>query len=264
MVVLTTSFSAAAHEYWMLSTPFSPAVNSPVSMTLHVGEYFVGNLVGITNTHVLSLRHYSLGADEDLSERVPVTALGELPLHFSTAGTHMLAMDTYPNQITLPAEKFHAYLHDEGLDTIIKARQAAGVAETPGRERYRRNVKTLIRVGGRSDKTYAVRTHQRLQLVPLVDPFKKRMNDALDFVILFDGTPLSNALVKAWYKHDDQTVLIRASSDAAGKVRFTLPYAGEWMLSVVHMIPATDSADVDWDSYWGNLTFKVPKNSPPK
>lgn len=52
--------------------------------------------------------------------------------------------------------------------------------------------------------------------------------------------------------------MIRAHSTAQGMVRFTLPYDGAWMISAVHMIPATDSAEVDWDSFWGNLTFELP------
>ena len=77
----------------------------------------------------------------------------------------------------------------------------------------------------------------------------------MSFQLLFDGKPLVNRLVKAWYKHDGQTLTIRSLSSPAGTVTFHLPYAGLWMLSVVHMIPAEDTTDADWDSFWGNLTF---------
>ena len=82
------------------------------------------------------------------------------------------------------------------------------------------------------------------------------------FRLLFDGKPLVNRLVKAWYKHDGQTLLIRTHSDSGGQVAFNFPYAGPWMLSVVHMLPATETADADWDSFWGNLTFDLPGRSP--
>jgi hypothetical protein len=53
-------------------------------------------------------------------------------------------------------------------------------------------------------------------------------------------------------------LLIKARTDAAGVVAISLPYAGEWMVSVVRMIPATGAPNADWDSYWGNLTFLLP------
>ncbi|MDB5945488.1 MAG: hypothetical protein JWQ33_514, partial [Ramlibacter sp.] len=30
-------------------------------------------------------------------------------------------------------------------------------------------------------------------------------------------------------------------------------------LNAVHMVPATGSPEVDWDSYWGSLTFDLPR-----
>ena len=47
--------------------------------------------------------------------------------------------------------------------------------------------------------------------------------------------------------------------DAEGRVTVTPPWAGTWMASVVHMVPATDSPNHDWDSHWGNLTFALPR-----
>ena len=82
------------------------------------------------------------------------------------------------------------------------------------------------------------------------------------FQVLFEGKPLANRVVKAWYKRAGQTLLIRTRSDSGGNVAFNLPYAGPWMLSVVHMLAATETAEADWDSYWGNLTFDLPGRSP--
>lgn len=258
-LTLLASLPAAAHEFWLWPQPFAPAPGAKTRITLQVGEYFNGDLIGFAKTNVAAVRHYAAGTMKDLQSRVPDQAiLSELKLAFPRAGTQLIAFDSQPNQITLPAEKFHAYLHDEGLDAVIRQRETSGTATLPGRERYRRNVKSLLRVGGRSDAAYAVRTGQRLEILPLADPFERSKNEALDFQLLFDGKPLANALVKAWHKRDGQTLMIRAHATAQGTVRFTLPYDGAWMISVVHMIPATDSAEVDWDSFWGNLTFELP------
>lgn len=269
LLALVLSVPAAAHEFWMLPDRFSPAPGSPVRLTLHVGEYFEGDPVPFTTPYVAGLVQYSGGKATDLLNMVPPEENRPgLQIVPRTAGTHLIAFDSHPNQVALSGDKFHAYLREEGLDDIIKRREADGIAATPGRERYRRHVKTLLRAGGnagtqssgKSDRTYATRTGQRLEIVPLADPLAQRAGDTLDFQFLFDGKPLAGVLVKAWHRKEgktrnDQTLIIRARTDAQGKVALSLPYAGTWMVSAVHMIATTGTPDIDWDSFWGNLTF---------
>jgi hypothetical protein len=250
--------AAAAHEFWMMARPFSPAVGAPTALSLYVGEFFSGELLPIAASQAAAIHLYSKTAPTDLGAQLPPDqALPALKLSLPAPGTYMLAYDSNPTQISLSADKFHAYLHEEGLDAIIRQRESDGNAEQPGRERYRRHVKTLLRVGGKSDGTYSVLTGQRLEIVPTSDPLARSAGDKLTFTLFFDSKPLAGALVKAWHKQDEQTLSIRARTGADGKVIFNLPYAGVWMISVVHMLPVTDTPDIDWDSFWGNLTFEL-------
>ena len=254
-----TALNVHAHEFWMWADPFFPKVAANANITLNVGEYFKGDLIGFATINVAAVQRYSAGKIENLQERVlPNVILPGLELNFASAGTHMVSFDSYPNQIILPADKFSAYLHDEGLDDIIRQREKSGNTATPGRERFWRCVKTLLSVGGKSDATHTVHTTQRIEIVPLSDPFSKNSKrTGLDFLLLFDGKPLASALIKAWHNEDGQIMMIRATSSFDGKVHLNLPLDGGWMLSVVHMIPVTDSAEFDWDSYWGNLSFAL-------
>jgi hypothetical protein len=247
-----------AHEFWMLPQSFSPRAGSTEHLQLYVGEYFTGDLTGFSAAHTGALDLYSKSGKQPLVSRLPVKdAWRDFPLPLGPSGTYVAAFDSAPLLITMPPDKFHAYLHDEGLDAIVKLREAAGSAATPGRERFRRNVKTLLTVGGKSDATFGVVTGQRLELLPQNDPARRSINDPLQFTLLFDGQPLENGLVKAWQKQGGQLSMIRVRSDAQGRFVLKLPYAGAWMLSVVHMVAATDTAEADWDSYWGNLTFAL-------
>ena len=249
---------AAAHEFWMLAQPSSVPPGGATRLSLNVGEYFSGDVVAFSTQYVAALRHIASGVDQDLLPRVVKTpTVGEFPIRLQKPGTHLFAYDSHPNHITLGGEKFHAYLHDEGMDDIVKQREDAGTGATPARERYRRYVKTLVEVGGKADQTFAVQTGQRFEIIPINNPLTATVGDTLKFKLLFEQKPLANALVKAWYLHDDQTVLIRARTDEAGQFALDLPYPGTWMLSVVHMIPTTDSSEFDWDSLWGNLTFSL-------
>ena len=263
VLVLFFAVPAKAHEFWMQAQPANPPAKSATALTLHVGEYFEGDQLPFTSAYIAALRQYACGEQLDLMSQVPAgVAPGQFKLQLGCAGTHLLALDSHPSLITLPADKFTAYLHEEGLDDIIKRRETMGDAAKPGRERFRRNIKTLLAINAKNKASATMQTAQRLQIVPAPDALVQAPGAAMRFKVLFEGKPLANRLVKAWYKRAGQTLLIRTRSDAGGQVVFNFPYAGPWMLSVVHMVAATETAEADWDSYWGNLTFDLPGPGP--
>ena len=250
--------SASAHEFWLVAQPVAPAVKSPTMVTLHIGEYFEGSQIGLAASHAAAVRLHSRMGVEDLGKQVPATGMQPgIKLTFERPGTHLLTYESHPSQIVLSADKFHAYLHDEGLDAIIVRREADGTATKPGRERFRRSAKLLLRVGDKSDDTYALRTQQRIEITPTTDPLSAVPGDPLRFKVRFDGKPLVGVLLKAWHRRGTQTLVIRSVTDADGQVKLELPFSGRWLLNVVHMEPVTDSPDVDWDSFWGSLTFDL-------
>ena len=120
-----------------------------------------------------------------------------------------------------------------------------------------RCVKTLVQVGGKNDATYATRTGQRLEIVPESDPLAARPGARLAFTLFFDGKPIEGGLVRAWHHREKNLVFIKGRTTADGRIAFELPYAGAWMISLVHMIPLKDVPGYDWQSYWGNLTFAL-------
>ena len=248
---------ASAHEFWVMPDTFVTSPEAPLNLNLNVGQYFEGELVPLSKQYVTQFHDFSVKGKVDLMRRVPAVSSGGMPLSLSGAGTHLLAIDTHPNSVKLSADQFHYYLIDEGLEPILALRKASGTSEAPSRERYRRHIKTLISVDGKSDDTALQRTGQRLEIVPASDPAAGHAGQTLNFSLLFDDKPLAGALVKAWHKKDGQTMLIRVRSDANGMTRVALPVAGTWMLSVVHMLPVKNDPDYDWESFWGNLTFQL-------
>lgn len=258
-----------AHEFWFEPVMAPLSAGDTARLDLRVGEFFEGEVMGFSASQTVGLRQYSASGSKDLRALLPPPARGAvatLNVPLPSSGSYLFAFDSQPSQISLPAGTFHAYLHDEGLDFIKTQRESAGTAEKPGRERYRRHVKTLLRVGdatsagasqAAADKTYATRTGQRLEIVPSNDPLLMKPGDALGLQVLFDDKPLAGALLKAWNRRGGQTLIIRAKTAADGKAMFNLPYAGGWMVSVVHMVPVKGVKDIDWDSLWGNLSFKL-------
>ena len=257
-----------AHEFWLAPVTVPLVAGDSARLTLHVGEYFEGELIGFSTPQTMDLRQYSANGNTDLRALLPRdTSVPALLVPLSTPGTHMVIFNSHPSTISLSADTFHAYLHDEGLDFIKAQREAAGIAGTPGRERYRRFVKTLIRVAPKrgsvspqaikADTTHLTLTGQRLEILPISNPVVAVPGDVLGVRVVFDGKPLKNALLKAWHRRGGQTLIIRAKTAADGSAAFDLPHAGAWMISVVHMVPVFDAKDIDWDSFWSNLSFNV-------
>lgn len=268
-VLFMSGLPAHAHEFWFTPVTAPLVAGDSASLTVRVGQYFEGDVLGFSAPQTVALRQYSASGVIDLRQLLPRSSgVPALIVPLPAPGTHMVIFNSQPNFISLPAGTFHAYLHDEGLDFIKDQREAAGNAEKPGRERYRRFVKTLLRVGpgvdalpsaaANPDTTYLTRTGQRLEILPMTNPVAMAPGDTLGVRVEFEGKPLEGALLKAWHKRGGQTLIIRAKTAANGSASFDLPYAGPWMISVVHMIPAVGVKDIDWDSLWGNLSFSIP------
>lgn len=253
-----------AHEFWMSAQPFNPAANGTSELSLHVGEQFAGERLPFTQAYVAGLVRHACGARVDVLPSVPqeLPTMG-LPVRLACPGVHVWAMESHPAEVTLSADKFEAYLHAEGLDHIVQARKAAGQSAAAARERYQRHVKSIVvakqdrgsKNGGKT--ALDVRTGQLLEIVPTASLLAPASAAARKFSVFFAGRPLANALVKAWHVQANQTTVLHARADAKGQVAFSLPYAGAWMVSTVHMTQSRDPGVFDWDSFWGNLTFYI-------
>lgn len=260
LLALSCALSVRAHEFWVLPDRFQLPGPGGATLTLAVGQEFTGDRVGFSRALLAQFQHVSAAGRADLRARVPAdTAAASWRVDLARPGTHLLAITTEPSEIVLPADKFNDYLRAEGLQSVLRERARTGRSETEGRERYRRNIKTLVQVGTRGDPTYAARTGQRLEILPLSDPARARSGEPLAFRLLFDGRPLPGALVKFWHRQGEQVLLQSATTDREGRVAFTPHAGGPWMASVVHMVAATGSPAHDWDSFWGNLTFALPE-----
>ena len=258
-----------AHEFWIAPVTAPLVAGSTARLSLRVGEQFTGDVVGWSKPQTAGLRLVSKAGAQDISMQVPATPVADLPIALAAPGTYLVAFESQPHTISLSADRFHAYLHDEGLDFVKAQREAAGQAKQPGRERYRRYVKTLLAVKGGEAEVASATVHaqtlgQRLELVPINNPLDLLPGEALRIQVLFEGEPLQGALLKAWHKSSGQasgqTTVIRATTNAEGMTSVTLPFSGAWMVSLVHMVRATGATGVrgvDWDSLWGNLSFVV-------
>jgi hypothetical protein len=257
LLLLATSF-AGGHDFWLQPGSFFPEVNKPTEVHLHVGDHFTSEKERPFQKKATStFRHLSAGDSIDLSA---AASEGDRPVAKITpkkAGTHLIALERDRQLITLGAKKFSSYLAEEGLDGILEERRKLGESDKPGRERYWRSLKSLLRAGDKGDDTWKKALGQKLDIVPLIDPTGLKAGSFLEVRILLFGKPLAGATVSALNRSGGKTVTLRAKSSSAGKVGFKLGKPGAWLVRLVHMRRAKNDKQADWESFWSALTFAI-------
>lgn len=240
----------SAHDFWIEPSSFRPATGTTVSVALRVGETLRGDPVPrmprLVQRFVLKSRRGEVpvpgtpGADPAGAVRV------------SDPGPQWIGYQSTPSSVTLDAQKFHAYLREEGLEHIITQRTKSGRATAPGRERFSRCAKALLDVAGpKGTSAIDVPLGFTLELVPRQAP-----GTSLPVTLLFRGKPLANALVVARSKAaPDRVTQVR--TDAKGHATLPLGRPGFWLIKAVHMEAAPSGSGVDWESWWASVTFDL-------
>jgi uncharacterized GH25 family protein len=247
---------AIGHDYWLMPESFVPVIGKPFVVHLHVGDAFVSEAERpFQKKPTVRFQLFSTHEVVDLTAHARDEAKPVARITCKRGGTHLLALERAPQLIKLEAEKFTKYLKEEGLDAIVAQRRKLGEDTMPGRERYRRYLKSLVQAGGKSDDTWKRVLGQRLEIVPLANSAEVRAGAAVSFRVLFDGKPLSGARVFAYRRAGGKTITQTARTSATGLVRFKLDEKGPWLVRLVHMRRATGDREADWESFWAALTF---------
>lgn len=252
---LTTLTLAAAesigHEFWVSPSAHSVSSGQLVRVSLFHGERFAGDLVP-RNDPMIERFEYRAGSE--ITEVRGMHGATSSFLRPAGVGHGVIVYETREYINPLPAEKFEAYLAEEGLDEISERRAVLGETDTDGREAYVRCAKALLTAedaDGFSGETAPVG-------LPLEIVVMAAGADGVEARLLFGGEPLAGRRVVAVCEADPSG-LIEIESDTDGLIRFEPGAAGVWMLTALHMERVSDRRDdVDWKSYWASTTFAIP------
>ena len=248
---------ATAHDFWIEPASFSPLPGQPVAVRLLVGQHFSGDAVArppAAGMHRFVLVDAGSNAGFTVPGRTGADPAGMLRL--AGSGSYVIGFHGKPNSIELAADKFNAYLQDEGLESVLEARAAGDQLNQPGREIYSRCAKSLLLAGpAQGESPLADRVlGMPLELVAERQPRLLREGEALPVRLLHEGRPLAGALVVAVHRDDPDHRLVRRSG-ADGRVYLPLPRDGQWLVKAVHMRPAPIGSGADWESLWASLSF---------
>src|SRR5262249_40645901 len=149
-------------------------------------------------------------------------------------GVHVVAVETQPKRVVLPAAAFNAYLVSDGLPHVYRLRAKEGTLDQPGRERYSKYVKALVRVGSGGGGPKRV-LGLLLEVVPLRDPFAVKAGAALPVRVLFREKPLPEANLGWQHPGDGGTARGYVRTDGKGEALVPVARPGLMTLRLTHM-----------------------------
>jgi uncharacterized protein DUF4198 len=252
---------ARAHEYWLSPSVWRVGAGETVSFGALAGVGFVGERKLYSPERVVRLVARAARELDLTAVAVPGDSVWAR-FAAADAGGLLLAYQSDFATIMLESPDFDRYLADEGLDGPLAARRQRHDGRL-GFERYRRCAKAWLAGGDAKRATATV--GMPLEIVPLAAPGAEA---TLRVRVLRAGRPLAGALVRARRQplgaggrpldpaaRDSAVVSWSGRTDARGEARVALTQAGEWLISVVDMIPSRDPSAADWESTWASLTF---------
>ncbi|MBF8248276.1 MAG: Nickel uptake substrate-specific transmembrane region [Bacteroidetes bacterium] len=252
--------SLTAHDFFLYASRFSAKPGDRVKIKIHVHELFPGEAVKWNPQRILRFEHRLGKTMSDGKAVKPEADSSGVTFKLDQVGLHSFALDWAARFIDIKPDLFAKYLASEGLDHVLKLRKERGEETKNGRERYSRYVKTLINAGDGNSESLDKVAGQTIELVPLDNPYSKKVGDAIRVQLLFRGKPLVNNLISSTYvgaSDKPDTYAQSARTDENGLATVRLTHSGPWLVRTVHMLPLTDSKDADWESWWASITFEV-------
>jgi uncharacterized GH25 family protein len=174
-------------------------------------------------------------------------------------GTYVLGTSTRPKILAMDAKAFNQYLADDGIPDELAARRRDGTLNASSRERYHKHVKALVQVGDTPDSTYDTVLGYPVEIVPLANPYSRRVGDTLAVRILADGKPLAGQYVQYGGRTGSEARVAQQSvrSNGNGVVRIPLRHQGAYYIKFIQMQRRNGDAQANYESRWATLTFAI-------
>lgn len=254
--ILMTGTLSLAHEFWLRPKKFRFAVGEEVKIDLVVGENFTGDFWDLTRHKVELLELITAYGKKDLTKSVTPTKGNNLTYKVANQGTQLISFQSNNALIELDAEKFNAYLAEDGLEDIIQRRRERNETGLGAKEHYQRFSKLLLQSGTTLDEVYKRNVGHRIEIIPDSNPARLKSGDYMGCKVLFENKPLAHQLVKVWSIMGNRVFLQNMYTENDGTIKFPISSTGAWMVSSVKMLPS-DSEEVDYESMWASLVFGV-------
>ncbi len=255
LLLAAAPLPALAHDFWIEPSSYHPPIGEAVRLHFKVGERLAGEPVPRDSALLERFVAVTASGEEEVAGLDGFDPAGFLRL--SAPGTAVVGYRSRRSPpLDLAADRFEAYLAEEGLERVSRVRAERGESVAPGREVFSRCAKSLLAGGGLGGPGFDRALGFTLELVPDVDPTRLAVDAELPLALLYHGGPLAGALVRA-RPSADPLAAVTARTDAAGRVSLPLARPGPWLVTAVHAVEAPPGVDADWESFWASLTFEL-------
>ncbi|WP_322403528.1 DUF4198 domain-containing protein [Massilia luteola] len=252
---LCLPLAAGAHDFWVNPDRFVVSVGASTGLSMQVGHGDARRTSPIPSRRILRFAAWTPGGEV-------IDLRGDGKLAPTEAGLHLLVLETDANaQSHLPADRFNAYVKEEGLWPAAAARERQGTTGRDAIERYRRVAKALVQAGAPGEGSQDLATKRvglPLEIVLVAPPSDPDGGDTLAAQVVFEGRPLAGALVKLTDLDHDARPAAAQVTDRDGLVRLRRPPPGNWLLNVIWTTPLSGAEGIDFDTIFSSLSFGVP------
>lgn len=262
-IAIAAAFAANAHEMFLKPSEHYAAPNSRTSVALFNGTFdksenpITRDRMG--NVTVMSGGKITRPTDAQWRDD-KVTSYLDVAL--GGPGTYVVGVSTKPKIIELPADDFEAYLRHDGIEDVLKARQAVKGPRTPVRERYSKHVRAVVQVGPLQTNDASRPLGYPAEILLTKNPASLKAGDTLNFRALLKGKPMTGQLVYASFEgfhghsaDGGHINAVKLRTDANGTGSFKVSRAGRWYITLINMQKTI--GDADYESNWATVTFQV-------
>jgi hypothetical protein len=245
--------SVAAHDTWFERLPAA----NPGELLLRLGtgirfprhEFTVGEA---------SLRQQ--GCRRAGAKAVPMQAAGEtvqaLTLKARPGGVGAVTCwaQQQPFEIEIAPATVEVYLKEVNASAVVRAAWAGLQARgLPWRERYVKHARIEL-TGRRATDDSAAPSGMAMDALMESGLQPLKAGDTVTVQVLRDGKPLPELAVEL--QNDASPLGFWKKTDAEGRVRFSVPIAGNWLLRGTDLRLSATAPDT-WDSGFVTLAFRV-------
>lgn len=245
--------AAWAHDTWF--EPLPTARPGEVRLALGTGNRFPRHEFTVGEA---SLREQ--GCRRAAAKAVPLRVTGETVQALTLAarpggvGPVTCWAQQQPFEIEIPPATVEVYLKEVNASPDVRAAWAALQARgLPWRERYAKHARIEIAARGQPGAT-AAPTPMAMDMLLESGLHNLTAGDTVRVQVLRDGAPLAGLAVEL--QSDQSPIGFWKKTDAEGRVSFTVPVAGQWLLRGTELRLSTTTPDT-WDSRFVTLAFSV-------
>lgn len=256
---------SVAHDLWLVPTPWKVGPGQPSQLSLVSGMKFPSpDLEEDAYPAGGVARAVIRGPDGSRALSKPHVAEGSLRFEnkLNAPGLYCSAVKIKPGFESYSAQEFEEYLEEDGFEQTAKERHRLGETALEGKEFYTEYAATIFRVGeaqkSATSEAPICRTEgQELEILLDSDPTLLAAGDSVSFQVVFEGKPVSGAVVRVKAEGDEKDRLT-LKTDEKGRAQYTLESPGAWVIMSSWMQRRSDRAKADWDTHWATLTFAIP------